>query len=164
VQEGDALDYLRSLPDACLGGLIATQVVEHLQPDYLLAFLDQAQRVLRPGSPIVLETINVACWTAFFESYIRDITHVRPLHPDTLQFLVRASGFGDVEVRFSAPVDERNKLKTAPTAPRPTERGTDDEGLSKAVARLTEVANDNVARLNGLLFTNLDYAVIAQRK
>ncbi|MGE3191622.1 MAG: class I SAM-dependent methyltransferase, partial [Vicinamibacterales bacterium] len=34
VAEGDALAYLQSLPDASLGGLIATQVVEHLAPDY----------------------------------------------------------------------------------------------------------------------------------
>ena len=48
---------------------------------------------LAPGGHIVLETLNPACWIAFFESYIRDITHVRPLHPETLKFLVVAAGF-----------------------------------------------------------------------
>ena len=38
-----------------------------------------------PAGRIVLETLNPACWVAFFDSYIRDITHVWPLHPDTLQ-------------------------------------------------------------------------------
>ena len=99
VQQGldatkaDALEYLRAQPPGSLGGLLAAQVVEHLEPAYLTSLLDAAYAALRPGAPIVLETINPACWFAFFESYVRDITHVRPLHPDTLKFLLQASGF-----------------------------------------------------------------------
>ena len=52
------------------------------------AFLELAFHKLRPGAPIVLETLNPACWTAFFDSFIRDITHVWPLHPETLRYLV----------------------------------------------------------------------------
>jgi 2-polyprenyl-3-methyl-5-hydroxy-6-metoxy-1,4-benzoquinol methylase len=68
---GDALGYLSSLPDGSLGGLFAAQVVEHLEPDYLMRFIETAYHKLRPGSKIVLETINPACWFAFFSSYIR---------------------------------------------------------------------------------------------
>lgn len=99
VTEADALTYLRQCRDGELGGLIALQVVEHLPPDYLLELVDEAHRVLSPGSPILLETINVASWSAFFSSYLRDITHMRPLHPDTLRFLVDAAGFADTEVQ-----------------------------------------------------------------
>ena len=67
--------------------------VEHVDPGYLTNLLDAAWAALRPGSVVVFETINPACWFAFFESYIRDITHVRPLHPETLQYLLLASGF-----------------------------------------------------------------------
>ena len=97
---GDALSYLLAQPDGSLGGLFAAQVVEHLEPDYLMRFLEAAYHKLRPGSKIVLETINAACWYAFFSSYIRDVTHVRPLHPDTLRYLVSASGFQKVTVRL----------------------------------------------------------------
>ena len=110
AQSGDALSYLLAQPDESLGGLFAAQVVEHLDPDYLMRFLEAAYHKLRPGSKIVLETINAACWYAFFSSYIRDVTHVRPLHPDTLRFLVSASGFQKVAVRFSAPLSEDTKL------------------------------------------------------
>jgi 2-polyprenyl-3-methyl-5-hydroxy-6-metoxy-1,4-benzoquinol methylase len=154
VVEVDALGYLRSQPDGSLGGLIATQVVEHLEPQYLLAFLDQAQRVLKPDSRIVLETINAACWLAFFESYLRDITHARALHPDTLRYLVTASGFVDTEVRFKAPVEPANRLQRAPAAARDSSDG---------VAALSAAFDDNVERLNRLLFTHLDFAVIARR-
>ncbi|MGH9174967.1 MAG: hypothetical protein ACRD1H_11445, partial [Vicinamibacterales bacterium] len=109
---------------------------------------------LRPGSTLILETINAACWLAFFESYLRDITHVRALHPDTLKYLVTASGFLDAVVQFTAPVDAANRLQPAPRAAR---------GGGDALDALTETFDGNVDRLNRLLFTSLDYAVIARR-
>ena len=65
---------------------------------------------MTPGAPLVLETINAACWMAFFETYIRDLTHQRPLHPDTLRYLVEASGFSSVDVRFREPVSAADRL------------------------------------------------------
>ena len=102
----DGLGYLASLPDESLGGLMAAQVVEHLEPSYLMQMLDMAHAKLRPGAPIVIETINPACWLAFFTSYIRDFTHSQPIHPETLQYLLRASGFARVTLRYSAPVPD----------------------------------------------------------
>jgi SAM-dependent methyltransferase len=147
---GDALSYLLAQPDGSLGGLFAAQVVEHLEPDYLMRFLEAAYHKLRPGSKIVLETINAACWYAFFSSYIRDITHVRPLHPDTLKYLVSASGFQKVFVTFTAPFPDQSKLQTVPaSADRPES--------------VEVVFNENVGKLNDLLFTYLDYAAIGER-
>ena len=118
-----------------------------------MRFLDAAYHKLRPGSKIVLETINPACWFAFFSSYIRDITHERPLHPDTLQYLLRASGFQNVTVRYSAPYPDESKLQrvSAGAAQTPGEAG------------IAAVLNDNVTKLNSLLFTYLDYAAIGER-
>jgi hypothetical protein len=149
VLEADAVSYLERQPDGALGGLFAAQVVEHLEPRYLNALLDLAFAKLRPGSPIVLETINPACWFAFFESYIRDITHVRPLHPDTLKFLLIASGFQQVDIRYRSPYPEHEKLQ--PIGPHAS--------LGDAV----ETLNANVERINRLLFTWLDYAAIGRR-
>ena len=98
-------------PSGSLGGLLAAQVVEHLDPGYLTNLLDAAWAALRPGSVVVIETINPACWFAFFESYIRDITHVRPLHPETLKYLLLASGFEHVEIRYRSPYPEHEKLQ-----------------------------------------------------
>jgi len=158
VHHGDALTYLRGQPDTSLGGLFAAQVVEHLTPDYLLAFLNEAQRVLRSGAPIVLETINVACWYAFFQSYIRDITHARPLHPETLKYLVIASGFAAAEIEFRVPVPEADRLQSPPeVAWRPT--GDDKD----AIVSLARTVGEHADTLNKLLFTYLDYAVIARK-
>ena len=147
--QADALSYLRGLADGALGGLFAAQVVEHLEPAYLTNLLETAFEKLRPGAPIVLETINPACWFAFFESYIRDITHVRPLHPDTLKFLLIASGFGQIEIRYRVPYPEHEKLQ--PIA------------ATGALGDSADTLNANVKKLNQLLFTHLDYAAVARR-
>jgi SAM-dependent methyltransferase len=162
VRETDALSYLRSLPDGALGGLIAAQVVEHLEPDYLLALLDEAFRVLRPGSPIALETINVTSWSAFFSSYLRDLTHVRPVHPDTLKFVVTASGFLDAEIQLRAPLPESEKLLAAPRLTRAVDIATTGaEG--RGLLALADAFDRNVERLNTQLYGPLDYVVIAWR-
>jgi SAM-dependent methyltransferase len=154
VVEADALAYLGSLPDASLGGLFSAQVIEHLPPDYLLRLLDVAAEKIRPGGLIVLETINPACWVAFFESYIRDLTHVRPIHPQTLQFLLRASGFSPVDLEYRSPVDPSTRLQ-----PLPRPAGT----LDPATEVLLETFNANVENLNARLFTFQDYAAIGRR-
>ena len=152
VAEGDVLGYLESLPDGSLGGLIAIQVVEHLEPSYLMRTLETAYHKLRPGSRIVLETINPACWFAFFSSYIRDLTHVQPLHPDTLTYLLTASGFQAAHAEFKSPYPAAEKLQRV-AAPH-------DNGLSD----LADTLNANVDRLNAMLFTHMDYAAIGERR
>lgn len=157
---GDALAFLDAAADASLGGLVATQVVEHLQPDYLMRLLDVASHKLRAGAPIVLETINPACWLAFFSSYIRDLTHVKPVHPETLQYLLRASGFERVEIRYSAPVPDHMKMTTV--ALPPAIAGASD-AMSSALAAVAHAVNANAVILNNLMFTHLDYAAIGYR-
>jgi SAM-dependent methyltransferase len=153
AEEADALSFLRAAPDGSLGGLFAAQVIEHLEPEYLMRTLEAAYHSLRPGSRLVLETINAACWTAFFESYIRDLTHVRAIHPETLQYLLTASGFQQIEIQYRSPLPESERLQTV-TVPR---------DLSPAMREAFETLNENAARLNGRLFSHMDYAAVAVR-
>lgn len=153
VEQADALAYLERQADGSLGGLTAIQVVEHLQPADLLRFLRLAYDKLRPGAPMVLETINAACWAAFFDAYIRDLTHARPLHPGTLEYYVRACGFSAVDVQFREPVDERDRLAHVPPA------ATSDPALSQIAA----VVNANADKLNARMLSYRDYAVVARR-
>jgi SAM-dependent methyltransferase len=154
AREGDALAYLESLPDASLGGLIAVQVVEHFQPAYLTRFLDVAYHKLKPGSKIVLETLNPSCWFAFFEAYIRDITHAWPLHPETLKFLVVASGFQRTELRWLSPYPPDAKLQHIELPP---------DARSAGMAALARAFNENVDKANAVMFSYLDYAVVGER-
>ena len=152
--EGDALAHLESLPDASLGGLIAVQVVEHFQPAYLTTFLDVAYHKLKPGAKIVLETLNPSCWFAFFEAYIRDITHAWPLHPETLKFLVVASGFQRVDLRWLSPYPSDAKLQHVELPA---------DARTASLAAIAQAFNENVDKANAVMFSYLDYAVVAER-
>ena len=156
----DALAYLDALAPGSLGGLVSTQVVEHLEPSYLMRLLDAAARALRPGAPIVVETINPACWLAFFSSYIRDLTHVRPVHPETLQYLLRASGFERVEIRYTAPVPDHMKMATIDLPASVIAAG---DPTSTALVHVAHTVNANAVILNNLMFTHLDYAAVGYR-
>jgi SAM-dependent methyltransferase len=152
VVQAEALSFLAALPDRSTGGIFAAQVVEHLAPHELLHLIDLARAKLRPGGRIVLETVNPACWAAFFSSYIRDITHVRPIHPDTLRYLLVARQFEDVEIRYSSPYPVEARLHRLPLT-----LTAEGEALDSVVKEF----NRNVDILNGQMFTYLDYAAVA---
>jgi O-antigen chain-terminating methyltransferase len=149
VTRGDLLAFLRAEPDGSLGGVFAAQVAEHLPPAVLEQVLREAHRVLRPGGLLVLETVNPRSVVGFLEVYNRDLTHQRPLHPDTLSFLAAACGFTDTRIELRSPVDPAARLQAVPT-----------DGLP---ARAAAALNENIERLNGLLYGPQEYALLARR-
>lgn len=149
VVHGDLLAFLRARADGSLGGVFAAQVAEHLPPAVLQALLREAHRALRPGGLLLLETVNPRSVIGFLEVYNRDLTHERPLHPETLGFLAAGAGFSDVRIELKAPVDAATRLQEVPT-----------DGLPE---RAAQVLNENIARLNGLLYGPQEYALIARR-
>jgi SAM-dependent methyltransferase len=149
VIEGDLLAFLKAEREASLGGVFAAQVAEHLPPAVLQSLLREAHRVLRAGGLLVLETVNPRSVFAFLEVYNRDLTHERPLHPETLSFLAAAHGFSDVRVELRSPVDPLDLLRPVPPGPLPDET--------------TGILNENVRRLNAILYAPQDYALIARR-
>ena len=159
VTRADAVGHLAALPEGSLGGIFSAQVVEHLEAAQLVRLLEAMHRALRPGGRAVVETINPTSWVAFFSAYLRDVTHRHPLHPDTLQYLLRAAGFRDVEIVYRSP----------PPAAARLERVAVDAELAAtpagaAVCRLAAALNRNADRLNDLIFADQDYAAIATRR
>jgi O-antigen chain-terminating methyltransferase len=149
VVQGDLVDFLRAEAEGSLGAVLAIQVAEHLPPPVLQSMLQEAHRVLRPGGLLVLETVNPRSVIGFLEVFNRDLTHERPLHPDTLRFLVAAAGFGDVRVELRSPVEPDAKLQSIPA-----------DGLPAPAA---QVLNENVDRLNALVYGPREYALLARR-
>jgi O-antigen chain-terminating methyltransferase len=149
VVRGDLLDFLRSEKEGGLGGVFAAQVAEHLPPAVLQGLLAEAFRVLRKGGLLALETVNPRSVVGFLEVYNRDLTHERPLHPDTLAFLAAAAGFSDVRVEYRSPVDAASRLQPVPP-----------NGLPEPAAR---VLNENVERLNAVIYAPQEYVLFATR-
>ena len=148
ARQGDALAFLADAPPASFGAVVAIQVVEHLSLDALLALVELSFSRLRPGGRLIFETPNPASLIVLGNSYLLDPTHVRPLHPSLLSFLVERAGFSDVRLAFHDPaVGYHLPL-------------IDEEECPEAWAA---TVNDAFRRLNDVLFGPQDYAVIATR-
>jgi SAM-dependent methyltransferase len=144
------LTRLAELEPGSLGGVFCAHVVEHLQPPELVRFLELVAAALRPGGVFAAETPNPRTLVAL-GTFFADLTHERPLHPETLAFLVRQAGFRDVETRYLNAPPEEARLQPVPLPP-----GETWEPARRALA-------DNTARLNEVVFGPQDYAVLARR-
>lgn len=103
---GDALDHLGSLPDESLAGITAMQVVEHLSTPDLEQLLVLARSKLAAGGALVIETINPRSWFALSNHFYADLSHTRPVHPETLRFLCEQLGYSQVAMELRAPHPE----------------------------------------------------------
>lgn len=145
-KEEDALQYLKTKPDCSLGGIFSAQVIEHFSPDYLKDIISEAYRVLMNDGVIVLETVNPISVFALTNIYFLDITHQKPLHPEFMRYLFRAYGLSDIEILYSESLQEHF---------------LEEISVENDIARQF---NSNVDKLNKILFSSPDYAVIGRKK
>jgi 2-polyprenyl-3-methyl-5-hydroxy-6-metoxy-1,4-benzoquinol methylase len=153
VERAEALEYLTTLPDSSLDGVFMAQVVEHFTPQNLSLLLELCYRKMKPGARLIAETINPSCLTALANWYLIDPSHVTPVHPETMRFLLEGAGFWQIQLLFLTPVPPQDRLMPLPldSDARPQER--------ERIRRL----NHNIERLNEVLFGYQDYAAIAER-
>ncbi len=149
VAEAEAVAHLRSLPEGGLGGILLSQVIEHLTLDELMELTALCASRLKPGGALIAETVNPQSLSTFAGAFYLDLTHIKPIHPEAARFLWRAQGLGQVEVLFLSPVPAEHKLEPVAGG----ESGAD----------LTGAFNRNVKRLNELIYGPQDYAVVGRK-
>ena len=138
----DAVAHLQELDAGSIDGVVGSHLVEHLLPRSVSQLVALAADKMADGGVLILETPNPESVVAGSINFHRDLTHVRPIHPETLAFLAESAGFSKVEIRRLSPVPEDERL------PAP-------EGDGK----LDEI----VTQLNELLYGYQDYAVVARK-
>jgi O-antigen chain-terminating methyltransferase len=142
VDQGDGIEWLAGEVDGSLGGLVTIQVVEHLSAQQVADFVRLAADKLRPGGKAIVETVNPQSLYVYAHSFYVDPTHVHPVHPGYLAFLFREAGFSGVRIEWRS-----------------------EPGSEEMLQRLHDdgVMDENIERLNRLLFGSQDYALIAIR-
>lgn len=145
VRVGDLRAVLAKVPERSLSAVTGFHVVEHMDVDGVVELIDLAVRALHPDGLLILETPNPDNLVVGSSTFYIDPTHVRPLNPDFLKFLVGGRGLTDVEVRMKHP-DAGLSL------------GSPVEGSPWAedVLPLVQVINNR-------FFGPRDYAVVARR-
>lgn len=136
VSQADALEHLARLPEHALGAISAFHLIEHLPLEDMLRLIDEARRTLVPNGILMLETPNPENLKVGALTFHQDPTHLRPLPPVLVEYLVSSRGFHQVELM---------RLHPYPA--------------SSLVNEDSEAAR----RLNELLYGPQDIAVLARR-
>jgi O-antigen chain-terminating methyltransferase len=112
VMEAEAIEHLRSLPEASLGAVTAFHVIEHLALPQLLDLLDASRRALKPGGVAIFETPNPNNVFVSSRYFYLDPTHRHPIPPLLGRFLAEARGFERVEILELHPWPEEHRVDT----------------------------------------------------
>jgi len=146
AHEADALTFLSKMEDNSLGGIFMAHVVEHLSNDYVMALINMAYRKLISGCYFILETPNPDSLAAISNFNI-DISHMKPVHPKSLEFLFRAASFQGVTISHTAqskyPVEVHHIH-------------------GENITNLDDF-NQGIDHINDLLFGFQDYSLIARK-
>lgn len=146
VEVGDGVRHLGRIPDESLGGIVLIQVVEHFRPQQLVDLVPLAYDKLSVGGKLLIETINPQSLYTYAHSYAIDPSHVVPVHPAYLTFLVNQAGFSNFNIFWRSPPPQEDIPREVP----------ESDALTKTI-------NENTRRLNTLLHAAQDYALIATR-
>jgi len=98
VVEQDIFEYLSQRQDHSVGGVFCSQVIEHLSARKIVKLIKLLKKKLYIGAPVVFETINPLNLQAVNNWFYMDVTHVRPVHPETLAFILESNGFSRSDV------------------------------------------------------------------
>ncbi len=150
AEVGDVVAGLAAAEEGSLGGVVSFHVIEHLPPADLDRLVRLAYRALAPGGLLILETPNPLSVLVAARGFWRDPTHLRPIHPETLELMARQAGFEPVERLGLQPFDEAERLPEIDLARVPEEQ----RELADRVNRLRD-------HLDELLYGDQDYAVVA---
>lgn len=152
ADEGDLFETLAAFEPGSLGAVVSFHVIEHLPPTSLDRLVRLAWRALAPGGVLALETPNPESLVVAARRFWLDPTHRRPVHPETLELLVRVAGFDPVERQELRPFGAGERLPEIDLADVPEGQ----HALADRVNRLRDVLDD-------LLFGFQDYSVIARK-
>lgn len=147
VSCGKVPDVLTALEEESVGGIFASQLVEHITFEELMTLCKEAYRIMTPGACMIIETPNPSCLSTYINSFYMDPSHIKPVHPKTLQYLLEQQGFGNIEVLYTEQSKVGYRL--------PLLKGSEIENLKEF--------NDGINLLSDVIFGSQDYAIIARK-
>ena len=111
IELDNALDYLKQSKKK-YDLIFAIDIIEHLNKQEVLDFINLCYKNLRKGGRLILQTPNA---TSPFQGDIRygDFTHELAFTPNLLSQLLKRSGFNVIETRESGPIPYGYSMKSS---------------------------------------------------
>ena len=145
VRQGDGIAYLEQA-DQTFGGIFVGQVIEHISFEQLVHLCPPAPPPLSPCSSFLLSTPHPMSLSISTSSFYIDPTHNKPVHPLTLEYVLREVGFTEVQTVYT----DCSKPEQLPLI------------QGDGIQNLEEV-NQAIQRVSNMLYGSQDYAVIAKK-
>lgn len=139
---GDGVTYLSKMDKA--DGIFVGQVVEHLTPEQIMTLCRTAYEKLEDGGCLVVETPNPTSLSIYTNAFYIDPSHVKPVHPLTMQYYLEKAGFTKTEIIYT------ESSRPAQTIP---ELRCSGENVAEFNAAMQETAK--------MLYGSQDYAIVA---
>lgn len=149
VEQGDLFACLAGVDEESLGGVVSFHVVEHLPAPSLERLVRLAWKALRPGGVLILETPSPLSMVMAARNFWIDPTHVRPVHPASLEVTFREAGFAPVHRVDLHPFPDDERLPEIDLASLAEEQ----KELADHVNRLRDLLDD-------LLFGYRDFGMV----
>ncbi|MEH2089705.1 class I SAM-dependent methyltransferase, partial [Nostoc sp.] len=146
VIESDVIAYLQSLPDASLSVVTGFHILEHLPFKILIKLVDETVRVLNSGGLAIFESPNPENLVVGACNFYSDPTHLNPLFPPTIKFVLEQRGFSDVQLMRLSEHRLKDSLQLVES----------DNPLASQLNPLIEIVKFN-------FYASPDFAVIAKK-
>jgi hypothetical protein len=156
VSKVDPVAYLDSCDDASLDGIVLSRFAGHQPPARLIGILNLCRAKLADDAVLVVEAPNPFSLYAVASYALDDSQRVHPLHPETLRLLCVTYGFIEPIVMFLNPLPPEEHLEELDLT-------SSAAVLDPREQALFDLANKNFAKINRILFSHSDYAVVTRR-
>jgi len=150
----DALSHLQSIDNKSLDGIFMNQLAEHLSIDNLFKLLKLSYEKLQYGSYVIITIPNILSMLVSANLFYLDPTHQRQLHPEVIKFLLKSCGFRDIQEKYYQPIPDEIKLEKIEIKDYPQE---------VTIKKIMEIYNNNIAKLNNILFGFRDCTVLCKK-
>ncbi|EJZ44327.1 hypothetical protein HMPREF9630_02104 [Peptoanaerobacter stomatis] len=148
VYNEDMFIYLKKFDNYLLDGITCIQVIEHISTKKLVDLIRLCKDKLNKDGILILETPNPRVLSTFSINFYVDPTHIRPVHPEFLKYILEENGFEIVKEDYP----EYSWVKDG-TIPK----------IEEGIIRNNEEMNQRIDYLNNMLYGSTDYAIISKK-
>ena len=169
VIEGDALDALKNIQSKSYSLITSFHLIEHIDNQKIENIIHECRRILKDNGLMMLETPSIDNLIVSSRQFYLDPTHINPINPDGIKFLIEQCGFQKVNYYFinGGPLQNANQFSLTKVF-----NGVGQDLLVIAIAQRREAEKffsskdkwmDDVNLANGTIQTSIKFDESARK-